>query len=237
MNENIALNESARLATTATGSNGQTTVPETIMPEVLYFGSMKHGGHYLQSTRIQDNTCTRPIGSQPWGSIIDSGLASVIPKLKEGNGWAESYRGVHLYHKAGWTALAFWDQSGDSRPGSNTVFLAAIEKATIPQIIRWAQVQWPRVFERFNFPLRSVDLATDYERFQQTLNPPKPVESWIVCRLIPGWEVRRVGGVDFIVARRKSVQPPMPTLCDYEEIQAGNAVEAIANSLAKTPFR
>lgn len=56
----------------------------------------------------------------------------------------------------GWTAVAFWDRTGDKRGASNTVFLASGE-LTFAQLIRAAKHAWPEVWARFTFPVIEVD--------------------------------------------------------------------------------
>lgn len=56
----------------------------------------------------------------------------------------------------GWTAVAFWDRTGDKRGASNTVFIAYGE-LTFSQVIRAAKHAWPEVWARFTFPVVEVD--------------------------------------------------------------------------------
>jgi hypothetical protein len=107
--------------------------------EVLYFGCYRVPGHCLYS-KVTPNMRYE---ATPWGNSLDSGLltddyygADTEPTGK-----------VVVRHKDGWTAIAFWDRSGDSRPGSNTAFLAKADM-TGEELLALARVQWPEVFDR-----------------------------------------------------------------------------------------
>lgn len=111
--------------------------------ETLCFGCIGQPGHYLHSRRGIDFR----LESTPWGSKLDGGLltddyyrADTTPT----GHWRE-------HHKDGWTAVSFWDRSGDSRPGCNTTFLAKAE-LTGEELIELARAQWPHVFSRPGFP-------------------------------------------------------------------------------------
>ena len=110
---------------------------------VLCFGCIGYPGHFLHS---QESVIYK--SSNPWGTTLDGGLltekenwrADTSPNGK----WAE-------HHKCGWTAVSFWDRSGDSRGNSSTTFLvrANIDGAVL---LEMAKQQWPQVFNRANFP-------------------------------------------------------------------------------------
>ena len=107
--------------------------------EVLYFGCLREAGHYLHSKPYRRLNYE----GTPWGVWLDTGL---LPK-------GEQYDGqVFSAKKDGWTAIAFWDRSVDTRPGSNSAFLV---QADIPtdELMRLAREQWPEVFSRPYFPL------------------------------------------------------------------------------------
>lgn len=57
-----------------------------------------------------------------------------------------------LYHHRGWTMVAFWDKSFDSRTGSNSVFIVEGEYKFSSAISR-AKSVFPEIFRRFNFEL------------------------------------------------------------------------------------
>lgn len=80
----------------------------------------------------------------PWGSYPDGTL---VPTTTYENGLAL------LHHKDGWTALAFHDQSGDTRPGSHSTFLVR-GTYTFDEMLALAKAQWSGVFARMGFPVR-----------------------------------------------------------------------------------
>lgn len=77
----------------------------------------------------------------------DGGLA---PKLA-----AQTEGVAKLHHKGGWTALAFWDRSGDERGNSNSVFFFE-GTWTYEQALELAHKYYPESFERFDFEIRPV---------------------------------------------------------------------------------
>lgn len=91
----------------------------------------------------------------PWG-IIDGKLA---PRLVRGQlaigahprRGEEAAQGVALLHyKDGWTALAFWDRSGDRRGNSSSTFLFDEELGFAAALAR-AKAEFPTLFERYPF--------------------------------------------------------------------------------------
>jgi hypothetical protein len=112
-----------------------------VEPEIFYFGRLNHCGHTLHGKKTN-----RRWDSTPWGNLIDGGLA---PKLDVVDG------NILEHHKDGWTAIAFWDRSGDSRPNSNSAFFVCCTMDAA-ELSSWAKKQWPEVFNRNNFPLLVV---------------------------------------------------------------------------------
>lgn len=86
-----------------------------------WFGCGNHSaGHYMEASPYNGRE-TMPahdfLYRNPWGLEVDSGLCPKRVGEREGS--------AQLHHKAGWTALAFWDRSGyDHRPGCNSCFIA-----------------------------------------------------------------------------------------------------------------
>lgn len=113
-------------------------------PEVLFFGCYGSPGHGLNSPR----TGYLRYDSTPWGNKLDGGLLT-------DDYYKEAHKGVlgavKVHHKDGWTAIAFWDRSGDSRGGSNTAFLVAAHM-TGEELFELARQQWAKVCTRPNFP-------------------------------------------------------------------------------------
>jgi hypothetical protein len=82
----------------------------------------------------------------PWGSYPDGTLC---PEKTYENGLAL------LHHKDDWTGLAFWDQSGDTRPGSHSTFLVH-GNYDFDQMLALAKAQWAGVFARMRFKITEM---------------------------------------------------------------------------------
>jgi hypothetical protein len=108
-------------------------------PKVFYFGYID-GGHHMYEP---GNSLYLMRLETPWGSYPDGTLC---PEKTYENGLAL------LHHKDGWTALGFWDQSGDSRPGSHSTFLVR-GIYTFDEMLALAKAQWAGVFARMRFQI------------------------------------------------------------------------------------
>lgn len=90
----------------------------------------------------------------------------IEPRLPEGYdgefapktmGGKEMPQGVaKVTHVGGWTVLAFWDRSGDSRPNSNSGFWEPGE-FSFDEMMQKAHHAFPRVIARFPFPIIDVE--------------------------------------------------------------------------------
>lgn len=109
--------------------------------EVLYFGFVANFGHDLRSKRRRVDIYK----DTPWGARLDGGLLECVPDNPNGK-W-------HEFQKDGWSAVAFWDRSGDKRGASNTAFIVHDEMDG-KSILELAAVQWPEVFARPGFPIK-----------------------------------------------------------------------------------
>lgn len=112
---------------------------------VYYFGNFKVEGHYLYGPggiRVRSRTEQRST-KIPWAlGELDGGLC---PKSKGQNGVAA------VHHRDDWSALSFWDRSGDSRPGSNSTFLVDEPNLTFQELFDKALEAFPTIWFRFNF--------------------------------------------------------------------------------------
>jgi hypothetical protein len=114
----------------------------------VYFGCWRESGHYYWLRGMQK---ARGYGVAayaeltPWGHSVDGGLFG--RGVQPGQGVAS------IFHKDGWTALAFEDRSVDSRPGSWSVFCIP-EVLMFDEALRIARLAFPQVFERFTFEVR-----------------------------------------------------------------------------------
>jgi hypothetical protein len=82
--------------------------------------------------------------SNPWGLLIDSGLCSICCNNEQGK--------CTLNKKDGWTCIAFWDRSVDTRQGSNSAFLAEGDY-DFPIMLGLFKEKFPEVVSRFKFEL------------------------------------------------------------------------------------
>lgn len=100
-------------------------------------------GHYLWRPGMR--YASREIGELPegWQGFLDGGLC---PKEQQIEGQAL------LHHLDGWTALAFWDRSMDTRPGSNSLFLAQ-GTFEFEQMLMIAEIHFPVIKSRFKFSI------------------------------------------------------------------------------------
>ena len=115
--------------------------------KVYYFGvwDREHLGHFLYTP---GGWMSRHAAQQtlPFGPhILDAGLLPPIGPETEGL----VYRSVIN----GFTVLAFWDRSGDSRFKSNSAFVLEGEH-TIREGLALAKEYFPSVFARFGFDLK-----------------------------------------------------------------------------------
>jgi hypothetical protein len=128
----------------------------------LYFGcpcgvaGHRDAGHFYYDTKMRSRGLGRDATTGPWGGGIDSKLA---PREWDSHRAPEMPQGVAaLHHKDGWTALAFWDRSGDSRPNSNSAFLFD-ETLDFDAALAAAREHFPALFERFPFEVRPTASA------------------------------------------------------------------------------
>lgn len=64
-----------------------------------------------------------------------------------------------LHERSGWTCIAWWDRTGDTRPGSCSVF-AAKGRHTFEEMCELLRQFYPNVAERQTEPLRIKKTAT-----------------------------------------------------------------------------
>jgi hypothetical protein len=99
--------------------------------KVYYFGCIGEAGHYMHTPNEASHDWDF-MEKNPWGLGLDDGFKG-------------------LRHKDGWTALAMTDYTVDSRPGSNSVFLA---EGTFSQeeMNALAHQYFPSVAKRIGLP-------------------------------------------------------------------------------------
>jgi len=117
---------------------------------IYYFGceSKERKGHFLHmpwQPGYQRMGAGRERREElPWDDgMLDSGLAPNDPRQRQG-----ICRLTTVVTDAGtWTALAFWDRSGDSRGNSNSAIIAEGEY-THDEMVALFQEHFPVVWER-----------------------------------------------------------------------------------------
>jgi hypothetical protein len=114
--------------------------------KAYYFGceSKQNKGHFLYRPWQPGYMCLSASREQreelPWGDgELDSGLAPQIESQPQGL--------CKLHHKDGWTALAFWDRSADSRGNSNSVIIAEGAHSFLEMLLIFAE-NFPVVRDR-----------------------------------------------------------------------------------------
>lgn len=111
---------------------------------VLYYGCANgHSGHFLveggmKSVPYHDERDSLPKAFAPNGAVLDGGFCPVQTK-------AHGASLMHYVH--GYTVLAMWDYSQDTRPGSNAVFIANGWHSFLA-MKRIAAYQFPDVWQR-----------------------------------------------------------------------------------------
>jgi len=118
--------------------------------EVYYFGCIDDAGHYFW-VPPGASLYGRQRPAIPWqDGDLDAKLAPGYIGPYQSGPQIEGRAKVH--HKNGWTAVAFWDRSVDSRGGSNSVFIV---KGTLDfdSAVEQARAAFPKVWGRFKFPV------------------------------------------------------------------------------------
>jgi len=114
----------------------------------LYFGCVDRVGHHLFDKRLTmlSSTVVGVDGSQlRWMRSLDGVLPPQDGLRIDGEAR------LHVLH--GWTVIAFWDRSVDSRPNSNSVFFIPGVKP-FEVALAMAREAFPSVFARFTFEVR-----------------------------------------------------------------------------------
>lgn len=116
------------------------------MDNIFYFGHIRNFGHGLAGTDLSYYaTLPADYPEKLRDHNIDARLA---PQL---GGEPEGVAAIH--HVDGWTAIAFWDRSGDARFKSNSAFIAR-GILQFDEILALARESFPSVFERFKFEVK-----------------------------------------------------------------------------------
>lgn len=125
-------------------------------PDKIYFfghaGEHDHSGHQIYWRPFHSlSRSDMQVNGVPWSlGELDGQLAPVLnPWCKDHYRRQECPQGVtSVTYKKGWTALSFWDRTGDSRGASNSTFLIN-RPVDFKEGIELAQASWPQLFKRF----------------------------------------------------------------------------------------
>lgn len=125
---------------------------------VLFFGCDGRPGHGWFGPGLSSVSWRHEVrGVCPWDSGgIDAMLAPRTEPRQPGDRRVrgeELTQGVAaLHHRDGWTALSFWDRTGDSRPNSNSTFVVEGILA-FDEVVAVAREHFPQLFARFTFEI------------------------------------------------------------------------------------
>ena len=133
---------------------------------MFYFGCKHRAGHFFWAPagasalakgvarlgRLVDLFTTLGIYPQ-----IDGGFCpGAGPAKRRVPYQVEGHAALHLV--GGWTVLAFWDRSVDSRYGSNSAFVVK-GPLSFSEMVSQARQAFPEVWRRFAFEVVEVDYA------------------------------------------------------------------------------
>ncbi len=112
---------------------------------MFYFGCWTEAGHHLRDERGQTINERRMPSDFPCGEcVLDGGF--LPPKQPEQEGLAT------VAHLNGWTVLAFWDRSIDSRGKSNSAFIMR-GGMSFHEACHLAKDAFPSIWSRFKFEI------------------------------------------------------------------------------------
>lgn len=126
--------------------------------ECFYFGYSRGSGHVFCTPRGGVDYAIEREANAAFGRGLDTYLCWNGPKTDRDNYASRDETEGRAFRtcRGGWTAVAFWDRTGDKRGASNTAFVARGD-LTFAQLIRAARHTWPQVWARFTFPVVEVD--------------------------------------------------------------------------------
>lgn len=128
------------------------------MPGPFYFGCWNNAGHYIHQVGGHKLPLYNGAHPFPWDvSELDGGLCPGVWHRPSGHRVkpTEEIQGLaRLHHRQGWTAMAFWDRSVDTRGGCNSVFMVEGEH-DFEKMCALFQEHFPTVWKRFKFQIVS----------------------------------------------------------------------------------
>ncbi len=127
---------------------------------MFYFGPWDRSGHYLWLEGGRGTYREQDREGFPWHE--DSGDDGIDCKLQPGCVRGKDGRWRHgqeiegealLHHKAGWTALSFWDRTVDRRGGCNSTYFAE-GTFTFDEMVTLAMCRFAERWNRMRFEVR-----------------------------------------------------------------------------------
>jgi hypothetical protein len=169
--------------------------------KLYFFGNARHtgvdagAGHYLHEPdargRARWSADDRDYGGgMPW-TLAELGNLAGDPALgdpRRPGYWpneAQPEGVARLHHRAGWTAIAFWDRTGDARYASSATLIVEGEHGTAAMLALFAE-RFPAVWARITARYQPVAHAGNVEpqprlrvqdvrlRFAEATEPPPP---------------------------------------------------------------
>lgn len=113
------------------------------MKTVYYFGCVGSAGHFLHTPGPLSVGLGQEILPKSLWPKVDT---SFCPQDGQGQGL------IKYTQLDGWSIIAFWDRSGDSRPGSHSTFLIN-ESVTPEDLLEAAKLAYPQIFSRYSFEI------------------------------------------------------------------------------------
>ena len=124
---------------------------------VYFYGCLRNvdgeteAGHYWRaSDGIKDGARSTPFGRYPDGTLAPQG-----PQVQGA---------AVLHQKEGWTAIGFWDRTGDDRGNSNCNFIVE-GTYTFDEMCKLAQEAYPSLWKRIGSVRHHSTVAPDIQGF------------------------------------------------------------------------
>jgi len=123
-------------------------------PKWYYFGCVGQPGHHLFEEGLHSAAYGHPLARFDGSLCIPHDSRLYLAALTRLGG-------------LGYTALAFFDQTVDSRPGSNSIFFAPSLAIHPEPMLEMAKLRFPKIFAR----LPEIDLSRAVEQHEAIVVP------------------------------------------------------------------
>ena len=118
------------------------------MSDILFFGAWSKPGHYYWAPGRRWAECERILPASLQGRKLDGRLAPQKRFTTYPNSLIEAEGEAAVHHIEGWTVVAWWDRSVDTRPGSNSALLMR-GTHTMTAVLLEAADKFPELLPRF----------------------------------------------------------------------------------------